>query len=125
MQMSLAKLGDLKTRYESMQKRIATVKADAQEKVMIVVQTAEVGTSAFAMGLINGRWNRPEVVGVPVDALAGMLFHTAGFLVDNDAGHHMHNLGDGALASYVAGLGLGVGAKMRMEALNPSGQLPA
>ncbi len=125
MQMSLAKLGDLKSRYEGMQKRVQNIKKDAEEKVMIVVQTAEIGTSAFAFGLINGRWNRPEVVGVPVDALAGLCFHTAGFLVDSNAGQHMHNLGDGAVASYVAGLGLGVGAKMRMESLNPSGQLPA
>lgn len=125
MQLSLAKVKDLATRYQGMQKRVQAIKADAEEKVMVVVQTAEVSTAAFAFGLVNGRWNRPEVVGVPVDALAGMLFHTAGFLVDSNAGAHMHNLGDGALGSYVTSLGMGVGAKMRMEALNPSGQLPA
>lgn len=125
MQLSLAKVQDLKARYDGMQKRIQNVKKEAQEKVMVVVQTAEVSTAAFAFGLVNGRYNRPEVVGVPCDALAGMLFHAAGFLVDTEAGSHMHNLGDGALASYVASLGTGVGAKMRLESLNPSGQLPA
>lgn len=122
--LSLAKLGELKNRYESMQRRIATVKKDAEEKVMIAVQTAEVSASAFSLGVINGRWNRPEFVGVPVDALAGMALHAAGFLIDDKGGGHLHNLGDGCLASYMSGLGLGVGLKMRTEALNPSGALP-
>ena len=126
MQLSLAKVKDLATRYQGMQKRVQNIKAEAEEKVMIVVQTAEIGTSAFAFGLVNGRWNRPEFLGVPVDAFAGLALHAAGFMVDSNAGSHMHNLGDGALASYVASLGMGVGAKMRLEALNPSGaQLPA
>ena len=122
MQLSLAKVRDLATRYQGMQKRVQTIKADAEEKVMVVVQTAEVSTAAFAFGLVNGRWNRPEVVGVPVDALAGMGFHVLGFFIDK-GGEHMHNLGDGALASYLASLGMGVGAKMRLEAGSP--KLPA
>jgi hypothetical protein len=87
---------------------------------MVVVQTFEIQTGAFAFGVINGRWARPEVVGIPVDALTGIGLHVAGFLVDSAGGKHMHNLGDGALASYTAGLGTGIGAKMRAEAGQPA-----
>lgn len=123
--LSLAKLSELKNRYEGMQRRVQTIKKDAEEKVMIAVQSAEIIASSFSMGVINGRWNRPEFLGVPVDALSGLTLHAAGFLIDDKGGGHLHNLGDGALASYMSGLGLGVGLKMRTEALNPSGaQLP-
>ena len=119
MQLSIAKVRDLATRYQGMQKRIQNIRAEAEEKVMIVVQTAEVCTAGFAFGLINGRWQRPEFVGVPVDALAGMALHAAAFAVDSNAGGHLHNLGDGALCSYVVSLGMGVGGKMRLEAGSP------
>jgi hypothetical protein len=119
--LSIATLRKAADRYQGMQKRVAAIREEAKEKVMVVVQTAEVNTAAFAFGVINGRWARPELVGVPVDALAGVALHAAGFIVDNDAGKHMHNLGDGALASYSASLGTGIGAKMRSEA----GLLPA
>lgn len=118
---SLKSLTDLKSRYESMQKRVKAVKEDAQEKVGIVVQAFEVGTVAFGMGVVNGRWNRPEFIGVPVDALTAILLHAGGFIMDGAGNHHLHNLGDGALASYMSGLGLGVGMQMRVQSLNPSG----
>lgn len=121
MAISLSKLKDLSSRYQGMQKRVAAIKEEAEEKVMVVVQTAEINTASFGFGVVNGRWNRPELVGIPADALAGMLLHAAGFMVDSNAGKHLHNLGDGALSCYSAGLGTGIGAKMRLESMNPSG----
>lgn len=121
MQLSLSKLEDLQSRYVGMKKRVESIKADAHEKIMVVVQSAEIGTSAFAFGLINGRWASPELVGVPVDALTALGMHTAGFLLDNEGAKHLHNLADGAMASYLVKLGSGVGAKMRLESMNPSG----
>lgn len=125
MALSLGKLNEVRNRYVAMQRRVQAIKEDAKEKVMVVVQTAEVGTACFGFSVINGRWNRPEVVGVPADALGAFALHGAGFLMDGDGGKHLHNLGDGALCSYVAGLGTGIGAKMRAEALNPAGTFPA
>lgn len=120
MALSLSKLNEVRNKYVGMQKRVAAIKEQAEEKVMVVVQTFEIQTGAFAFGVVNGRWNRPEVIGIPVDALTGIGLHVAGFLVDSNAGKHMHNLGDGALASYTSGLGTGIGAKMRAEAGQPA-----
>lgn len=116
MALSLGKLNEIKNRYVSMQKRVQAIKEDAQEKIMTVVQTVEIGTASFGFGVINGRWNRPEMVGIPVDALVGIGLHAVGFVIDDAPGKHMHNLGDGAVACYAAGLGTGIGAKMRAEA---------
>lgn len=121
MQLSLAKLEDLQSRYAGMKKRVQSIQEDAKEKIMVVVQTAEIGTSSFAFGVINARWNSPELLGVPVDALTALGLHAAGFLLDNEGSAHLHNLGDGAVASYLVKLGSGIGAKMRLESLNPSG----
>jgi len=117
---SLGKLNEVRNKFVSMQKRVAAIREDAQEKVMTVVQTVEIGTASFGLGVINGRWGRPELVGIPVDALTGLALHAAGFLVDSEAGKHMHNLGDGAIACYSAFLGTGIGAKMRQEAGQPA-----
>jgi len=122
---SLKSLTDIKGRYEAMQKRVQNVKKEAQEKVGIVVQSAEIATMGFGMGVVNGRWNRPEVVGIPVDALTSILLHAGGFILDSDGASHMHNLGDGALCSYMVGLGSGVGIQMRLQALNPAAPLQA
>jgi hypothetical protein len=120
-QLSLSRLNQVATNYTNMKKRVENIKKEAEEKVMIAVQTAEIATAAFGFGVINGRWARPEFVGVPVDALAALAGHAAGFLLDTETSKHLHNLADGALSSYMAGLGAGIGSKMRLESLNPSG----
>ena len=116
MQLSLRSLEDLQSKYESAKKRVNTIKESAHDAIMTVVQTAEIGSTAFALGIVNGYWSQPEVIGIPVTAGLAALLHTAGFLLDEKSGaEHVHNLGDGAFASYMVTLGVGVGAKMQQE----------
>lgn len=116
MQLSLRNLEDLQGKYEGMKKRVANIKESAHDTVMTVVQTAEISAMSFGLGVINGYWSQPELLGVPVAAMLGAGFHTVGFLLDEKSGaEHVHNLGDGALATYFTTLGTGVGAKMQQE----------
>jgi hypothetical protein len=82
MQLSLRSLEDLQSKYESAKKRVATIKESAHDAIMTVVQTAEIGATSFALGVVNGYWSQPEVVGVPVAALFAAGFHTVGFMLD-------------------------------------------
>lgn len=115
MQLSLRSLEDLQSRYDSMKKRVQTITEKAEDKIMTVVQTAEVGVTAFGFGVINGYWARPELLGVPVDGLTALLGHGAGFFMKHDGAKHVHNLADGAMASWLTGMGVGIGTKMLQE----------
>lgn len=95
----------------------------ADEVVGTVVQTTEIGTAAFGFGLVNGRWGGVEVLGVPLDLLAAGGLHVLGFV--GVASDHLHNFGDGALASFATTLGRGVGIEMAQKAAQQPNQLPA
>lgn len=124
MQVSLKALENMNQKAQSAMARVKKVKAEAQETVNTVVHAVESVSTAFGFGVINGRWQNPEVLGVPVDLGAGLLLHGAGFLVD-DGGAHLHALGTGALGSYFSALGVGVGKEMLKQVqaaqYNPSG----
>jgi hypothetical protein len=119
MQLSLKSLESLESKYTNAKNAIKRAREDANETVMTVVRSAEVSGMAFALGVINGRWGRPELLGIPVDLGLGLAGHTLGFVLDDEAGTHLHNLGDGALASYLTSLGVGIGTKMAQEAGAP------
>lgn len=113
---------------ERLFKQVSSAKASAKrarekagEVVDTVVATSEVSMSAFALGVINGRWGGVEVVGVPLDLLvagSGKVLAYAGV-----APEHMHNFSDGAAASYFVTLGAGIGREMAEKA--GQGQVPA
>jgi hypothetical protein len=91
----------------------------ANEAVASVVQTTEVTAVAFALGIVNGRWSGVEFLGVPLDLwLAG---GAKGFALMGIQPEHLHNMGDGALASYSTTLGAGIGREMRVKALGVPG----
>lgn len=115
MKLSLGQLADIENKYTSARKAVQKVRAEAQETVMSVVRSVEVGGTAFSFGIVNGRWGRPELLGVPVDLGGSMVLHSLGFLLDKELAGHLHNLGDGAMASYLTSLGTGIGAKMLQE----------
>lgn len=115
MQLSLRSLEDLQSKYEGMKSRVKNITAAAEDKVMTVVQSAEVGVTAFGFGVINGYWARPELLGVPVDGLTALGLHGVGFFMKPEVGRHLHNLGDGALSSWLTGVGVGIGTKMLQE----------
>ena len=93
---------------------IKRAKEHANEAVERVVQTVEVGSTAFGFGIINGRFNGVEVLGVPLDALTGFGLHALGFF--GVAPQHLHNFGDGAMASYLTTTGAGIGRAMAVRA---------
>lgn len=112
---SLKQFEELENGYVRMKARVAKVKAAADEAVATVVATAEVSTAAFGMGLVDGRWGGVEVVGIPLSLGLAAGSHLVGFLGVQP--EHMHNFGNGFLASYVNNLGTGVGARMAQEQL--------
>ncbi len=113
MNISLRALDEIEKKYTSAKSRLANVQKSAQKIVGTVVQTTEVTGTAFGFGIINGRWGSPEILGMPVDLAVGAGMHLLAFL--DIAEEHAHNIGDGALASYTASLGAGIGRKMLVE----------
>ena len=87
----------------------------ADEAVGTVVQTAEVGLTAFGFGWAKGRYGSVELMGVPADLLGGLVLHGLGFVSGGRYHEHLHNLGDGAIASYATTLGFGIGDRMKQE----------
>jgi hypothetical protein len=105
------------TRAESMRNRLTNLKKRTEKVAERAVHTVEVGTSAFAFGLLQGKTGGVEVVGVPAELLAGAGLHLAGFLgLGGKMSSHLHGFGDGALASYLTTMGRGVGVQWAAKA---------
>lgn len=89
-----------------------------------VVRTAEVSGAAFAFGLLQGRLpaTKQKVLGVPVDLGSAVLLHVFGFAgLGGDYSGHLHNLGDGVLASYTNKQGILLGSEMAKKAALKAG----
>lgn len=111
-------VSNLKHQIQRLQNSLSNARSKADEAVGAVVQTAEVATTGFALGMINGRFAAVEFLGVPLDLWAAGVFHGAGLMgLQPD---HMHNFGDGAACAFATTLGAGVGREMRTKALAPS-----
>jgi len=126
---------NLKKRAEGAMARLKGVKEKAENAAGRVVDAATIGGTSFLMGVVNGRFLDPatgkrglEVLGVPVEVIATVGFHVLGFMSSDKYGTHLHNFGNGALASYTNILGIGVGDKMRQTAARAAtapAQVPA
>jgi hypothetical protein len=109
-------------RYEGLKRRVAGMREEAHKVTKHVIRTAEVGGTAFAIGLVQGRSDGIEVFGLPLELLMGggltifSLMGGAGEMSD-----HLAAIGDGAIAAYATTLGRGVGVTMRQKALGASG----
>lgn len=115
MKITSGTINDLAKRYESARTSVKRIKEQTEATVHNVVRSAELNSTSFAMGVINGRFGSPELLGVPVDLGIGVALHGVGFL--GIASDHMHAIGDGCTSSYFSSLGLGIGKKMAQEAL--------
>jgi hypothetical protein len=105
------------TRAESMRNRLTNLKKRTEKVAERAVHTVEVGTSAFAFGLLQGKTGGLEFVGVPAELIAGAGLHIAGFLgLGGKMSSHLHGFGDGALASYLTTMGRGVGLQWAAKA---------
>jgi len=107
---------------QAARKRVQNIKSQANEQVMQVVQTFEVGGSSFLHGMVEGYWDGVEFLGIPLPVLTGTGAHMLGFM--GVAPEHLHNMGDGAYAAYTTTLGLGIGEEMRRKG-GGAAELPA
>ncbi len=107
----------LKSRYEGLMKRADGIKRKGESTVEHLVSSAEVSGSAFALGVVQGKYGPVSVVGVPLDLTIAAGLHLGGFLgLAGRQSHHLHAFGDGALASFFFTLGRGTGAKWKATA---------
>lgn len=108
---------DKKTIMQRYENAIATAKRireTSREQIGQVVHSAETQFAAGAMGVIDGRFAKPKVLGIPASLLIGLALHTAGFAgFGGDRDRDLHALADGALAGYSYSLGVDVGTRMR------------
>lgn len=122
MKISQQDLEDLKQKADRAMAKVRGMRDKAESMTMQLVQTMEVGGTAFGFGILQGRTGGVEVIGVPVDLGAAFLLHLGGYVgAAGEASTHLHNIGDGAAASYLNTLGVGIGARMRSEAERAGG----
>ena len=79
------------------------------------VSSAEAGISAFTFGVLQGKFKASgglTAFGLPVDLLSGLGLHIFGlFNFAQPYAHHLHAVGDGALASFFTTTGYRVGER--------------
>lgn len=128
----------LKKQAESALKMRDKAKGTVERVVGSVVQTAEVQAGAFVGGVIQGKTydtktkRSATIAGIPVEAAAGTALHIMGvFGLAGDHSRHLHNVGDGLVASFVTKLGAGIGSEWRERGSitgkkdTAAGELPA
>lgn len=79
------------------------------------VRTAEVGGTAFAFGMLQGRLpaSKQKVMGVDIGLGSAVALHVLAYAgIGGDYAGHLHAIGDGALASYLCTQGIKMGAEM-------------
>jgi hypothetical protein len=80
------------------------------------MQTACVSAAAFGFGVLNGNMGPVDVLNVPVDLGAGILFQIGAYAkVGGKWNKTLADLGDGALAAYLTKLGASIGDGMRRK----------
>lgn len=106
----------LQTRVQSADRRVRAIRDQARAGVATVVHSTESIGSALGFGYINGRYGGVEVLGMPVDALAGGTLMLAGFLFNDEMSPHLFALGTGGLCSFSTSFGQGAGVEARERA---------
>ncbi len=107
-----------KQRVDRMTAKAKGVIEKSKETMATVVTTSEVGAAAFLFGLAQGKFGGIQIVGVPLDLLAGIGLHIAAFSGVGGKGNdkHLHAFADGALASFFNHLGRDVGYAVQTPA---------
>lgn len=120
MKLTRADISRAASRAESLRARMANLKKKTEKVTERAVHTVEVGASAFGFGVLQGRSSDPngvQLFGIPIELLAGIGLHGAGFLgLGGKMSSHLHGFGDGALAAYMATMGRGVGTAWKQKA---------
>ncbi len=118
-------IGKIAHKFQAMKNRVDGIKEKAEETMGQVLQTAEIAAGAGGFAYLNARMGdikngnpTPElsVMGLPADLGTAVALH--GLAFSGSLGkhkEHAHNLGDGALASYITRVGLRLGATARAK----------
>lgn len=119
-EISHSQIKEMKNFVERTKARLEKVKEQTAEAMAQVVQTTEIGATAFGFGFARGRYGDITLpFGIPIDLGAGVVLHALAFMGAAGAKYdeHLHNFGDGALASYLTFLGASFGgAKLTKSA---------
>lgn len=108
---------NFKQRVDRMTAKAKGVLERSKETMGTVVTTTEVGAASFLFGLAQGKFGGIQIVGIPLDLLAGIGLHIAAFSgKTGSASKHLHAFADGALASYFNHLGRDVGYAIQTPA---------
>lgn len=118
----------LREKFLSMRGRLQRLNEKAGEAMEGVIMTLEIQAGAFLFGAIQGAFYEPDpanpnqkpgvhVLGIPVEALAGIGLILGGFMGVGGAKYstHMEHLGNGVLAAWTSNLGRGWGFKFKAE----------
>ncbi len=115
---SKKEVGQMHDRVQSLQKRIGKFKDKAEETMEKFVRTLEVGSAALGVGVLQGRGG-VEVMGVPLELGAALGLNMLGYFgAAGKHSGHLNNLGDGALAGYLAQVGRGIGVAWKNKQLH-------
>jgi hypothetical protein len=111
-------------RLHSLKRRIEGIKQHTERTVEKVVRTAEVGGTAFAIGVLNGKTGGVEVMGVPLELGAGIALNVLSYMgAAGKMSDHLGNVGDGAIASFATMEGVKVGLQWAAKSGGGGGQM--
>ena len=112
-------------RLHSLKRRIEGIKQHTEKTVEKVVRTAEVGGTAFAVGVLNGKTGGVEIMGVPLELGAGIALNVLSYMgAAGKMSDHVGNIGDGALASFATMEGVKIGLQWAQKSGGGQGALP-
>lgn len=116
------KASELADKVDKLAQRAKGLAVKGEEAMGHMVQSMEVGMSALGFGWAEGRYGSIELLGIPANLGASVVLHGLGYFgMAGKHSEHLHNLGDGALASYLHTMGVGIGARSRQPAARPGG----
>lgn len=111
------KASELADKVDKLAQRAKGLAVKGEEAMGHMVQSMEVGMSALGFGWAEGRYGSIELLGIPANLGASVVLHGLGYFgMAGKHSEHLHNLGDGALASYLHTMGVGIGARSRQPA---------
>ncbi len=110
MQLTNTEYEELQRKVSNANKRVKSTKDEMEAVVMKGVGALEAGGASFGLGVINGRYGNPEVLGVPVDVATAMLAGTLS--IAGIASEHTYLVMVGSACSFASGMGVGVGQRM-------------
>ena len=109
-QFSAKELKTLPGRLQSMKNRVEKIKAHTEKVTEKIIRTAEVGGTAFAVGVLNGKTGGIEVAGVPLELGAGIALNVLSYMgAAGKMSDHLGNVGDGALSAFATMEGVKIG----------------